>query len=390
MPRIAGTLFLAVLLIVVPALGALVLVRLAPAPGVWFRETSFSALDGWARDRHEAAFAAFLKSCESLAPRGPALAPGFSGVCEKAQQDRERLSGDRAAARAFFERNFIPHRVQAGWKRKGLLTGYYEPVIEASLEADPAYPVPLYARPGDQVTVDLSAFREDLSGRLTGRVAGGRLVPYHSRAEIASGALEGRGLELMWAKDPIDVFFLQVQGSGRARLPDGGEVRIGYAAGNGRPYTSIGRVLVEAGALDEGRVSLFAIRDWLEDNPERLADILNRNQSYVFFRIFEGDGPLGSAGAVLTPGRSLAVDPAHLPLGLPVWVAGEMPSRAAPFDEAEPFSRLMIAQDTGGAIRGAIRGDVFFGAGAEAEWYAGHMQHQAVFTVLMPKPPGRE
>lgn len=388
MPRIAGYLFLAIVLVLVPALAALWLARLAPPPGVSLHQTSFTRLDGWAEDAHEAALAAFLRSCESLKPRGPSLPAGFSGACEQAEHNREALSADGAAARAFFEQNFTPYRVRAGWKKKGLLTGYYEPLIEVSLEPDPAHPVPLYARPGDQITVDLSAFRDDLSGRLTGRLAGGRLIPYHSRAEIAAGALKGRGLELMWAKDPVDVFFLQVQGSGRARLPDGEVVRIGYAAGNGRPYTSIGRVLVEAGALEQGRVSLFAIRRWLEANPERMADILNRNESYVFFRILKGDGPLGSAGAVLTPGRSLAVDPAHVPLGLPVWVSGALPSRPAAFDEAEPFARLMIAQDTGGAIRGAIRGDVFFGFGEEAEWLAGHMQHEASFTVLIPKEAG--
>jgi peptidoglycan lytic transglycosylase A len=382
MRRFLAALGAVLLLGVLPALLAL---YFASAPGlgqITLRQTTFSALDGWKADGQEEAFLAFLKSCEALQQRS---APSLRSACAEAQEAEALVRETPALARAFFEENFTPYLVRVGWRAQGLLTGYYEPLIEASLTPGPAYPYPLYGRPADQVSVDLKDFRPELSGRLVGRLEGDRLVPYPDRAAITAGALSGRDLEILWAKDPVDVFFLQVQGSGRARLPDGSMIRIGYAGGNGRPYTSIGRVLIEMGALETDEVSLLSIRAWLEANPERLTDILNRNESFVFFQIAAGDGPVGSAGAVLTPMRSLAVDPAHIALGLPVWVETTLPDRAQPLAKGAPFHHLLVAEDTGGAIKGAMRGDLFFGFGADAQWQAGRMKNPARFFVLLPK-----
>lgn len=383
MRRLATAIGVFVVLVALPALLALDFAS-APSLGrVTFRPVPFRFLDGWAEDDQAPAFFAFLKSCATLQSR-----PGtevLRAPCARASEAETLVRDEPRLARAFFEENFTPHLVRVGWKKNGLLTGYFEPLIEASFTPDPSYPYPLYGRPSDQVAVDLKAFRSELSGRLIGRLEGEKLVPYHDRAAIEAGAFSGRNLEILWARDPIDVFFLQIQGSGRAKLPDGSTILVGYAGGNGHPYTSIGRVLIDMGALDQDEVSMFSIRRWLEDNPGRLSEILNRNASYVFFRIAAGEGPIGSAGAVLTPSRSLAVDPAHVALGLPVWVETTLPGNEDPLAKGETFHRLLIAQDTGGAIKGAMRGDLFFGFGKEAEWRAGHMKSEAVFYVLLPK-----
>ncbi|MGH6913128.1 MAG: murein transglycosylase A, partial [Geminicoccales bacterium] len=220
---------------------------------------------------------------------------------------------------------------------------------------------------------------------ITGRIDGDQLVPYYARAEIDDGALAGRGLELVWVDDPIDKFFLQIQGSGQVRLDDGRLVRIGYAGQNGQPYRAIGRDLVEIGALTPDEVSLQSIRSWLQAHPEDATTIMDRNRSYVFFQeraeLDPNDGPLGTEGVSLTPGRSLAVDLRYLPLGAPVWL-----DTTAPWPEGEaPLRRLMVAQDSGGAIKGVVRGDVFWGAGARAEAIAGRMKSQGRYAVLLPR-----
>jgi membrane-bound lytic murein transglycosylase A len=228
--------------------------------------------------------------------------------------------------------------------------------------------------------VNLGRFRADLQGeRIVGRVAEGELVPYYSRAEIDGGALDGRNLELLWATDPVDVFFLHVQGSGRVRLPDGAARRIGFAATNGLDFYAIGRALLDEGQISREQASMQAIRDWLRAHPDRAAEVMQRNARYVFFRWIEGDGPIGSQGVALTPGRSLAVDPAFLPLGVPVFLDTTWPG------SDRPLRRLMVAQDTGGAIKGPIRGDVFWGAGEAALAQAGRMKQDGRLYLLLPK-----
>jgi membrane-bound lytic murein transglycosylase A len=293
---------------------------------------------------------------------------------------------DAEQARGFFEDWFQPYWVTDAGAADGLFTGYYEPLLFGSRDAGGRYTVPLYRAPADLVRVDLGRFDPELSGySISGRIEGNQFVPYYSRAEIEAGALDGRGLELLWVDDAVDKFFLQIQGSGQVRLADGSLTRVGYAGQNGHPYRAIGRDLIELGALERAEVSLQSIRAWLEANPSSATTIMDRNRSYIFFEerrdLGPDDGPLGAQGVPLTAGRSLAVDLRHIPLGAPLWLETTVPWPEGP----APFRHLMIAQDTGGAIDGIVRGDVFFGAGARAEAAAGRMKSGGRYAILLPK-----
>ncbi len=341
---------------------------------------AFSGLPGWQDDRHAEVLTALRRSCS--ARRAARARFGAEAAWRAACAAGEAIpGGDHTAARSYFEIWFRPHRVLGPEGAAGLFTGYYEPELAGSRVRGAEFAAPLYARPGDLVAVRLADFRPDSSHeRLAGRVVDGRLEPYYSRAEIDAGALEGRGLELFWTDDPIGAFFLHIQGSGLLRLPDGARVRLGYAAANGRPYTAIGRVLVRRGALALADVSLQSIRAWLRANPAEAAAVMAENASYVFFRVVPGEGPIGSQGVVLTAGRSIAVDPRHLPLGLPMWIDIVHPLAGNP-----PLRRLVVAQDTGGAIRGVVRADLFWGAGADAEARAGRMRANGRYFALIPR-----
>ena len=350
------------------------------------KPVSFADLPGWTEDRHATALAALQRSCTKPI-QYPTRAKGggerfgrpedWRSVCA----DAARIgAGDGGAARAFFERRFRPFRVIGEDGDSGLITGYYEPELSGARRRSDAHPVPLHTRPKDLVTVRLADFGGDFDDeRLAGRIEGGRLKPYYDRAQIVDGALDGEGIEIVWVADPIEAFFLQIQGSGRVRLPDGEILRLGYAATNGRPYTAIGRVLVAEGALAREEVSLQSIRAWLHANPDERRRIMDRNRSYVFFREVAGEGPIGTQGVPLTPGRSLAVDRRFLPLGVPLWI-----DTVDPLDTERPLRRLVVAQDTGGAIRGAVRGDLFWGAGLDAEERAGRMRSPGRYYVLLP------
>ncbi len=363
-------------------------------------------LPGWRDDAIEEAVPPFLRSCDTIAalpdgaPLGGETGEPFAGkaadwrpVCDEAA----RLPpGDREAARRFFETRFRPWSARNHRNPLGLFTGYYEPLLHGSLRRHGRYTVPLYGRPPELVMVDLGRFRDDLKGkRIAGRIEAGALVPYPDRKAIDAGALAGRKLEIVWVDDPVEAFFLQVQGSGRVQLAEGGEMRIGYAAQNGHPYSSIGKELIQRGALGADTVSMQSIRAWLGAHPDQLDGVLEKNASYVFFqkvqsRKIEGEGPMGAEGVPLTPGRSLAVDRKYMPLGVPLWLAGGLPA----VHEGEPdrrIRRLLVAQDTGGAIRGPVRGDLFWGFGPEAESGAGRMKHRGKLWVLLPKgvEPGR-
>jgi membrane-bound lytic murein transglycosylase A len=268
----------------------------------------------------------------------------------------------------------------------GLLTGYYEPELRGSRTKKGAFRYPLYLTPNDRLVVDLGEFKRDLAGRkITGIVRGGRFRPYWDRGEIERGALRGRRLEFLWVDDPVALFFLQIQGSGRVELPDGSLVRVGYSGQNGHDYTAIGRVLIDAGELAAETVSLQTIRDWLRAHPERAGAVMDRNRSYVFFRVLPGAAPEGSSGVELTAGRSLAVDDAFLPYGVPIWIDSVAPP-IPPLGRAEtPLRRLVVAQDTGGAITGPVRGDLFLGPGREAEELAGRMKQPVRFWLLLPR-----
>ena len=348
----------------------------------------FSALPGWTEDRHAEAAEALRRSCERLSHRPDSHSLGAGGVAGAAGDwqpiCRALETLDGGAARDFFERWFVPHRATA----EGLFTGYYEPIIAASTTLSDTYATPLYARPDDLVSVSLGDFRADFAGeRIAGQVVDGRLLPYPSRGDIAAGSLAGRGLEIAWVADPVDAFFLHIQGSGRLALPDGRVLRVGYDGKNGRPYTAIGRVLVEEGALAREAVSMQSIRAWLAAHPEEAERVMNANSSYVFFRRLDGDGPIGAQGVALTPQRSIAVDPRFIPYSTPVWIDATAPT---PEGGVIALRRLMIAQDTGDAIRGPVRGDVFWGAGEAAAAIAGRMNSRGQWYLLLPRSLSRQ
>ena len=351
----------------------------------------FADLPGWREDALAEALPAFLKSCAKVASLPEDGSLGIAGtagdwqpVCTAAARVP---AGDSAAARAFFEEQLRPMAVTNGGEETGLFTGYYEALLNGSRKRHGRYTVPLYVRPPELVMVDLGRFRDELAGqRIAGKVEEGHLLPYPERREIVAGALAGRDLELVWVDSPVDAFFLEIQGSGRVRLDDGTEMRLGYAAQNGHPYFAIGRDLVERGALTRAEVSMQSIRKWLEEHPVEAPEVMAKNRSYFFFQELSGDGPLGAQGVALTPGRSLAVDRKFLPLGVPVWLAGSAPAARDGAPE-RPLNRLLVAQDTGGAIRGPVRGDVFWGHGPEAAAVAGRMKHDGRLWVLLPKAP---
>ncbi len=292
-------------------------------------------------------------------------------------------------AKRFFEENFQPLKVNDPLRPEGLFTGYYEPEAEGSRTPSKTYRVPLYGKPADLVTFDDAAAKR--IGLKYGRIAGGKPQPYFTRKEIEQGALAGRELEIVWLRHWADAFFMQVQGSGRVRLPDGSVIRLAYAAKSGQPYTGIGGVLVERGAFTRDEMSMQATRAWMEKDEKTARELMWENKSFVFFREVEmGDAKLGPPGAQkvpLTPLRSLAVDRSLWMFGTPVWLDTRTPS--GPKGEMETFRHLMIAQDTGTAIKGHARGDVFWGAGERAALTAGHMKSPGRMIVLLPKEIAR-
>lgn len=347
-----------------------------PEPAAPLQAADWSALEGWQQDDPSAAWTALLASCRALERRAE-----WQSVCGLARALGEQPGP--ALARQFFEQNFTPWQmVTPDGSREGLVTGYYEPLIKGSRQRSARYRWPVHGVPTDMLTVDLSELYPELKNmRLRGRLDGNRVVPYFSRAELEQRGEALPAPVLLWAEDAIDLFFLQVQGSGRVELPDGSRVRIGYADQNGHPYTSIGRWLIAQGELTLERASMQGIKDWARRNPQRLSELLNANPSYVFFRELTqaGGGPLGALGVPLSDERSIAIDPRFVPLGAPVFLATTYPL------SDRPLRRLMLAQDTGGAIKGAVRADFFWGFGAEAGARAGRMRQQGRMWVLLPR-----
>lgn len=349
---------------------------------------SYRDLPGWSGDRHAEALPAFQRSCERFQtmppdrPLGPDTPGGtVADIGPACTAALALVSGDDDAARRFFERWFRPYMVANNETTEGLFTGYYEIELRGARQADDTFNVPVYRKPSDQVAVDLGDFDPALAGRsLVGRIEGGRLRPYYARRAIQEGALQGRGLELLWLDDPLDAFMLHVQGSGHVRLRDGGTTRIGYAGNNGHAYRSVGQELIRRGALEAHEASWQGIRRWMERNPGAAGELLAVNERYIFFDEIAGDGPIGAQGVALTAGRSLAVDTRYLPLGLPIWLDTLQPGA----DEA-PLQRLVVAQDTGAAIKGPVRGDFFWGTGDAALEFAGRMKHRGRYYLLLPR-----
>ena len=367
--------------------------RPPPAPSLppQYRPVAFAALPGWSDDRVQDAWPAFRVGCTALTAPAAASRTLWSPPCTAAAAIDPQ---DGAAIRAFFEAHFSPYQVVAADGRtEGTITGYYEPLLAGSRVRSERFAVPLYAAPDDLLTIDLTELYPELKDkRLRGRVEGRKVVPYWPRADIERGRAPLDGKALVYVGDPVDAFFLQIQGSGRVQLAEGGVVRIGYADQNGRPYRSVARVLIDRGELPAERASMQAIREWGRRHPAELPAVLDENPSYVFFREVPApapgtleaaiDGPIGTLGVPLAAGRTLAVDPRAVPLGAPVFLATTWPL------SSRPLARLMLAQDTGGAIRGAIRGDFFWGFGDDAGREAGRMKQDGRMWILWPKDAG--
>jgi membrane-bound lytic murein transglycosylase A len=336
-----------------------------PSAKLTLEPVGFASLPGWEADRQAAALAAFLQSCrrilalppgQSMGPNAVAgLASDWQGPCREAA---ELPPGEDRPARDFFETAFRAYRLGDAGASQGFFTGYYMPRVAGSRLAAPGYPVPLYRRPPE--------LEEDAS------------VPYYTRKDIDGGALAGRGLELVWLASPVDAFFIQVQGSAEVALPDGVSMRVGVAGTNGRSYVAIGRILAARGEIAPAELSLQSVRAWLIAHPRDARSLMEENPRYVFFRELPGPDPLGSEGVPLTAGRSLAVDPGFLPFGAPIYVDTVEASGAA-------LRRLMLAQDSGGAIKGPLRADIYWGAGGEAEARAGAMKSPGRLFLLLPR-----
>lgn len=367
----------------------------APAPAVaeklLLEPVAFASLPGWAVDDLSGFDTALAASCDrwetAAAATGQNSTPAPSDPLARAT-DPARWAALCAMSRglsghdlrAFLETHFEPYALSNAGAAEGLFTGYYVPELRASRSQTADFPAPLYGRPPDLVEVDLGRFRESLKGqRIAGRVERGRLVPFASRKAIDFGALRGKGLEIAWLASEVESFFLHIQGSARLVFADGSRAMAAYAAQNGHVYRAIGRDLVARGALAREEVSLQSIRTWLEANPAEAAAMMQNNPSYVFFTLENRAAALGAEGVALTPLRSLAIDDAFLPYGVPLFLDAEDPRGGR-------LQRLMMAQDTGGAITGVVRGDVFWGYGREAEAAAGPMKSRGRTWLLVPRP----
>jgi len=341
-----------------------------------FTPVTFEVLPGWQQDDLRQAWPAFMASCRALAAK-----PDWKSACGAAKAVD---GGDGVAIRRYFETYFTPSLVRAAdGADTGLITGYYEPMLHGSRQRGGAYQTPLYKVPDDLLIVDLASVYPNLKGmRLRGRLSGKTVVPYSTRAEIERARLPGK--ELVWVDDPVEAFFLEVQGSGRVQLDESGDVvRVAYADQNGHPYKAIGRWLVEQGELTADQASAQGIKAWIAAHPERRQELFNVNPSYIFFREERlsdpSVGPKGALGVPLTPSRSVAIDPSFLPLGAPIFLSTTQPGSDV------PVQRLMMGQDTGGAIRGAVRADFFFGFGGQAAENAGRMKQRGQLWVLLPR-----
>jgi len=336
---------------------------------------AWSELPDWGRDSLKPAVEAFLRGCTALAKRAEWVA-----VCD----DASRLAAaDEREIALFFEARFDPYRVLNGDDGDtGLVTGYYEPLLRGSRVRTDRYRYPLYGVPSDLLVIDLGALYPDLKNRrLRGRLEGNRVVPYPARADIDRRPDRFGGTELAWVDDAVESFFLHIQGSGQVQLESGERLRLGYADQNGHPFRSLGRALIDAGEIAPERASMQGIKDWARRNPQKVQQFLDENPSYVFFRELPADlpGPLGALGVPLTPERSIAVDARVVPLGVPVWISTTYPNAA------DPLNRLVMAQDTGGAIAGGVRADFFWGFGDAAGAQAGRMRQSGRMWILMPK-----
>jgi len=359
--------------------------------GSQYEPLAWRDIPGWADDDLLAAYKTFRASCKPIAaqhgspPDSKALGVSLRDSCRIAKG--LELS-DSARAKTFFEEHFIPLRISRLGEGEGFVTGYYEPILEGSRRQTDVYNVPVYRRSWNLFVrgTTQSSIGLPNKGQVFRKIGRRKLVPYYDRAEIEDGAIAGRGLEICWLKDQTDLLFAQIQGSARIKLEDGTTLRINYDAHNGYPYTPVGRILIDRGIIPKEQMSMQKIREWIEQNPDGAKELRRQNRSYIFFRevqLSDKDEPLGAQGIPLTPGRSIAVDKGLHVYGTPFFIEGELPINSE--QSKTPFRRLMIAQDTGSAIVGPARADLYFGAGAEAGKVSGRLRHNARFAILVPK-----
>lgn len=359
-------------------------------PGAQYLPLAWADVKGWSDDDHLAAYKTFRASCKTINAQAGAAEPKALGgaLSEPCKVAKSLELSDDAKAKAFFEQNFAPLRISRLGEPDGFVTGYYEPVLEGSRTQTDVYNVPVYRRPSN---LFVRGYKQDSvslpnKGPVYRKIGRRKLVPYYDRGEIEDGKIAGRGLEIAWLKDPTDLLFAQIQGSARIKFDDGGTVRLNYDAYNGYPYTAVGRILIERGIIPKEEMSMQKIREWMAQNPDGANELRRQNRSYIFFRevnLSDKDEAVGAQGIPLTAGRSIAVDKSLHVYGTPFFIEGELPIDS---ERAKtPFHRLMIAQDTGSAIIGPARADLYFGAGQEAGRVSGRLRHPMHFVMLVPK-----
>lgn len=360
-------------------------------PGSQYMPVAWSEISGWSEDDPFGAFTAFRASCRPIsAPRHPAPESKAIGnsLRDPCQAAKSADVTDGAKARAFFEHNFTPIRISRLGEPDGFVTGYYEPIVDGSKTRTDVYTVPVYRRPSNLFVRGYNQVSPSLpnGGDVFRKIGRRKLVPYYDRAQIEDGAIAGRGLEIAWLKSQTDLLFSQIQGSARVRMEDGSMIRINYDSHNGYRYTPVGRVLIDRGIIPREQMSMQRIRQYFEENPEAANEVRRQNKAFVFFRevqLADKDEAVGAQGVPLTPGRSIAVDKALHVYGTPFFIEGELPIDTD--TSKTPFRRLMVAQDTGSAIVGPARADLYFGAGAEMGRVAGRIRHPAKFVMLVPR-----
>lgn len=360
-------------------------------PKMIIREASFKKLPGWKTSHFRTSLSAFKVSCKAFLKQNPEKEVGSQEISVQVKDwlpaCREAMELDKVShskAKAFFQKWFQPVEFHQQEPIEGLFTGYYSPLLKGSLKRSKKYPVPLYNLPDNLVTAQLGEFDQELQyRRIIGRVHQKKLIPYHERKAINQGAIKDRAEVIVWVDDPIDRQFLEIQGSGIVALENGERMYVGYAGQNGQPYTSLAKILIDKGVMTRDNASMQGIKKYLETHPEEKKEILNQNKSFVFFRKLDQKEAFGAQGVALTAGYSLAVDRKYVPLGTPIWLNTTSPGERS--DTENVFQRLMIAQDTGGAIKGPVRGDVYWGAGKKATFVAGHMKNKGHYWLLLPK-----
>jgi membrane-bound lytic murein transglycosylase A len=359
--------------------------------GSQYAPVAWSDIPGWSDDDQLAAFKTFRASCKPISAQtnpaadSRALGNSLRAPCRAA---RSADITDIARARAFFEDHFLPLQISRLGEDAGFVTGYYEPIIDGSRTRTDVYTVPVYRRPSN---LFVRGFKQDApglpnKGDVFRKIGRRKLVPYYDRAAIEDGAIAGRGLEICWLKSQTDLLFAQIQGSARVRLEDGSTIRINYDAHNGYPYTPVGRILIDRGIIPKEQMSMQKIREWMDQNPDGANELRRQNRSYIFFRevqLSDKDEAVGAQGVPLTPGRSIAVDKSLHIYGTPFFIEGELPIDSE--QSKTPFHRLMVAQDTGSAITGPARADLYFGAGADAAKVSGRLRNNMRFLMLVPK-----